>query len=62
MDDNLPRTDTKPSPGEDLYGLSVKELQSRIEIYRLEIERLGVELKKKEGERSAADLLFKPKV
>lgn len=47
--------------GEDLYGLSVHELQARIEAYGAEIERLSRELEKKSAERSAADALFAPK-
>ena len=61
MDDDLPQSGTSPSPGEDLYGLSVEELRSRVSLYEGEITRLGVELAKKESERSAADLIFKPK-
>ncbi len=61
MDDNLPRSETGPTPGEDLYGLSVEELKARIVTYREEVERLTKELAKKESERSAADMIFKPK-
>lgn len=62
MDDRpLNQSDTAPRPGEDLYGLSVEELKSRIALYREEVERLTTALAKKEQERSAADLIFKPK-
>ncbi len=60
MDENLPRKMiAQPTLGEDLYGLSVHELQQRIEDYRSEIIRLEAELAKKTSERSAADALFK---
>jgi uncharacterized small protein (DUF1192 family) len=61
MDDNMPRSGTNPAPGEDLYGLSVEVLKDRIAHYHREVERLTRELAKKEQERSAADLIFKPK-
>ena len=47
--------------GEDLYGLSLHELDARIAAYEDEIARLRAELAKKSGERSAADALFAPK-
>ena len=47
--------------GEDLYGLSLHELEARIAAYEGEIARLRAELAKKSGERSAADALFAPK-
>ncbi len=43
---------------EDLYGLSLHELEQRIAAYQGEIERLRRELAKKGDERSAADKLF----
>ena len=43
---------------EDLYGLSLHELEQRIAAYQAEIERLQRELAKKGSERSAADRLF----
>ncbi|WP_409433137.1 DUF1192 domain-containing protein [Litorimonas sp. RW-G-Af-16] len=61
MDENMPRTGTAPTPGEDLYGLSVTELKDRITLYREEVERLTAALAKKEQELSAADLIFKAK-
>ena len=45
--------------GEDLYGLSVDELDMRIKAYQAEITRLTTELDKKAKEKQAADLLFK---
>ena len=47
--------------GEELYGLSLHELEARITAYRAEIARLEAELAKKRGERSAADALFAPR-
>ncbi len=43
---------------EDLYGLSLHELEQRITAYESEIERLRRELAKKGSERNAADKLF----
>jgi len=61
MDDNLPASTAKAMIGEDLYGLSVHELEQRIDSYKAEITRLEAELAKKSSERSAADALFGPK-
>ena len=47
--------------GEDLYGVSVAELQLRVVALEDEIERIRRELTKKEAERSAADKLFAQK-
>ena len=47
--------------GEDLYGLSVHELDARILAYGDEITRLRMEREKKGAERNAADALFAPK-
>ena len=47
--------------GENLYSLSVHELETRIRAYEHEVARLRAELTKKSGERSAADALFSPK-
>jgi len=58
MDDNQPRHTAQPQIGEDLYGLSVHELEQRIESYRAEITRLETELTKKSRERDAAEALF----
>lgn len=45
--------------GEDLYGISIEELETRINIMNDEIARLQDELSKKKSERNAADNLFK---
>lgn len=59
--DELPRNQTVPTPSEDLYGLSVAELEARIEIYKAEIARLEAELVKKRAETDAAHAFFTPK-
>jgi len=45
--------------GEDLYGVSIEELQTRISVLKTEISRLQDEFEKKKVERNAADSLFK---
>jgi uncharacterized small protein (DUF1192 family) len=47
--------------GEDLYGVSVDELNTRLVVLKTEITRIEAELAKKSADLSAADLLFKPK-
>lgn len=47
--------------GEDLYGLSLHELEARIATFESEIIRVKRELEKKRIERSAADSLFSSK-
>jgi len=44
--------------GEDLYGVSIHELESRIELLTDEISRLQAELEKKAEEKTAAEKLF----
>ena len=57
--DDLPRSgENTPSPGEDLYGLSVSELDDRIAIYQTEIARLEAERTKKQAESDAAHAIF----
>ncbi len=57
--DDLPQSrENSPSPGEDLYGLSVSELDDRIAIYQSEIVRLGAERAKKHAESEAAHAIF----
>jgi len=57
--DDLPQTKTEtPTPGEDLYGLSMDELKNRITLYRAEIERLEAESVKKQAESDAAHAVF----
>lgn len=57
--DDLPQSrETAPSPGEDLYGLSVSELDDRIAIYQAEIVRVKAERLKKQAESDAAHAIF----
>ncbi|MEP3654283.1 MAG: DUF1192 domain-containing protein [Litorimonas sp.] len=57
--DDLPQSrETSPSPGEDLYGLSVSELDDRIAVYQAEIARLKAERLKKQAESDAAHAIF----
>ena len=57
--DDLPKSnETTPQPGEDLYGLSVSELDERIILYRGEIARLEAERTKKQAESEAAHAIF----
>lgn len=57
--DDLPKSsETPPTPGEDLYGLSVSELDDRITLYKAEIVRLEAERAKKKAESDAAHAIF----
>ena len=55
------RTRPRPTahPGEPLADLSVDELKDRIELYRMEIERLEREVDAKQNHLKAADSLFR---
>ncbi len=44
--------------GEDLYGVSVEDLQARLEVLESEKTRIKRELAKKEAELDAAHKLF----
>lgn len=60
--DDLPKSsETTPIPGEDLYGLSVSELDERISLYQSEIVRLEAERAKKKAESDAAHAIFSKK-
>jgi len=63
MDELAPKLDDIATYriGDDLYGLSVHELDARILAYTSEIERLRGELDKKNREKHAADALFSKK-
>jgi len=59
FDGDLPKSNgTIASPGEDLYGLSVSELDERIARYQVEIARLKAEREKKKAETDAAHAIF----
>ena len=61
MSDNMRQSETEFEIGDDLYGVSVDELNTRVSVLKAEISRIELELSKKSAELSAADLLFKPK-
>ena len=61
MSDEVRQSETKFEIGDDLYGVSVDELHTRVGVLKAEISRIELELGKKSAELSAADLLFKPK-
>ena len=44
--------------GEDLYAISVAELEKRLVVLDDEISRIKTELLKKQSERDAADSIF----
>jgi len=62
MDDDVRQSETMFQIGEDLYGVSVDELNDRLGVLKAEISRIELELAKKSADLSAADMLFKPKV
>lgn len=57
-DDDRPKKITHEI-GQDLYLLSVKELEERIALLTEEIERLRAAIASKQSSRSAADSFFK---
>ena len=61
MDEPLHQSDTEFKIGEDLYGVSVAELEQRIIILHGEINRIETELAKKKADLTAADSLFAKK-
>jgi len=61
MRDDVGQSETKFDIGDDLYGISVDELKTRVGILKEEISRIELELGKKLADLSAADMLFKPK-
>ena len=61
MSDNMSHSDTEFQIGEDLYGISVVELETRITRLQAEMTRIKAELDKKKRDLSAADLLFSSK-
>jgi uncharacterized small protein (DUF1192 family) len=61
MGDDVRQSETVFQIGEDLYGISVDELNDRLGVLKAEISRIELEITKKSAELSAADQLFKPK-
>jgi len=44
--------------GEDLYGVSVKQLRDRIDILKAELTRIDASIEKKQAELSTAESFF----
>ena len=59
FDDDRPKKPPRAAPGEDLTLLSLEELAERIAIYRAEIERLELDIDRKQKSRQAADSFFR---
>ena len=58
-DDDRPKKKITHEIGQDLYLLSVKELEERIALLTEEIERLKTAIKSKQSSRGVADSFFK---
>jgi len=58
-DDDRPRKKITHEIGQDLYLLSVKELEERIALLNEEIARLQSAITNKQSSRGIADSLFK---
>ena len=58
-DDDRPKKKITHEIGQDLYLLSVKELEERITLLTEEIERLQAAIKSKQSSRGVADSFFK---
>ena len=58
---NEPRKGQNVTVGDDLYGVSVAELEERIVILQEEIVRTEAALTKKRSELSEAETLFAPR-
>jgi uncharacterized small protein (DUF1192 family) len=58
-DDDRPKKKIAHEIGQDLYLLSVEELQDRIAVLREEIVRLEAAVAKNRASRSSADQFFK---
>jgi uncharacterized small protein (DUF1192 family) len=62
FEDDRPKKKLAHELGQDLSLLSVGDLQERIEMLKAEIARLEEDMTGKKASKSAADLLFKPKL
>src|SRR5262245_43560354 len=58
-EDDRPKKKITHEIGQDLYLLSVKELEERIALLTDEIERLRTTIRSKQSSRDAADSFFK---
>jgi uncharacterized small protein (DUF1192 family) len=58
-DDDRPKKKITHEIGQDLYLLSVKELEERIALLTEEIERLKSAIASKQSSRNVADSFFK---
>jgi len=58
-EDDRPKKKITHEIGQDLYLLSVKELEERIALLSDEIERLKTAIKGKQSSRNVADSFFK---
>ena len=58
-DDDRPKKKITHEIGQDLYLLSVKELEERIALLSDEIARLKASIASKQASRGAADTFFK---
>jgi len=58
-EDDRPKKKITHEIGQDLYLLSVKELEERIALLNDEIERLKTAIKGKQSSRNVADSFFK---
>jgi len=59
IDDDRPKKKMSHEIGQDLSLLSVGEIDERIALLRLEIDRLIADRARKEASRSAADSVFR---
>jgi uncharacterized small protein (DUF1192 family) len=62
FEDDRPKKKLAHELGQDLSLLSVGDLQERIDLLKAEIARLEEDMTGKKASKSAADLLFKPKL
>jgi uncharacterized small protein (DUF1192 family) len=57
--DDLPKPKHEHVLGENLEAISLDELNLRVKLLAREIERIEVEIARKQASRSAADAFFK---
>ena len=58
-DELKPKPEAAIAIGDDLSTLSIGELESRVQAFAAEIERVTAEMAAKKARQSAADSLFK---